>query len=280
MTQRTLVISDTHMARPQHVGHAPGAEQLRPLIASGIDRLIVNGDTAELHHVTMRADAARQVLRLFELCEEHGVELTLISGNHDPHLTDLRHLFLHDGAIFLTHGDVLHPAVAPWSEDADFTRRAVADALASLDDDARHRLEARLAAFQHVSHLSWLNLDRMVRASHPFLDLLGRPAAVIRMLHYWAILPRLAHRFVAEHAPHARYFLFGHAHRPGVWKRDGRVLINTGSFSLPGRPRGVLITPEALAVHAVVRHGHDYHLAQRPLARFALSAPSRDTLAA
>lgn len=275
MPDRTLVISDTHMARPQHVGHAPVAEQLRPLIASGIRRLIVNGDAAELHHLSMRGDAARQVLRLFELCDEHGVELTLISGNHDPHLTDLRHLFLCDGAVFLTHGDVLHPAVAPWSDDAETTRRAVADALHALSGDERRQLETRLRAFQHAAHLSWLDLDRFNRKGHPVLDLLGRPGAVVRLLHYWATLPRLADRFVQEHAPHARFFLFGHAHRPGIWRRHGRVLINTGSFSMPGRPRGVVLTDRSLAVHRIVRGKDGYRLHDRPAAVFEV-APRAD----
>ncbi len=272
MSKPTLVISDTHMARPQHVRHAPVADQLRPLVACGISRLIVNGDAAELHHMSMRGDAARQVLRLFELCEEHGVELTLISGNHDPHLSDLRHLVLHHGAIFITHGDVLHPAVAPWSHDAEFTRRAVADALAALDEASRHRLEAKLAAFQHASHLTWLNLNPMTAQRHPLLGMLARPLAVTRMLHYWATLPKLADRFIAEHASHARFFLFGHAHRPGIWRRGGRVLINTGSFSLPGRPRGVLIDSTSLSVHTIVRRSGLYHLVQQPRVTFPLPA--------
>lgn len=273
MPNRILIISDTHMARPQHVGHAPAAEQLVPLIESGIARLIVNGDAAELHHLSMRGDAARQVLRLFELCDQADVELTLISGNHDPHLSDLRHLSLCDGAVFLTHGDILHPAVAPWSEDAEFNRRAVADALAALDPDERHRLETRLSAFQHAAHLTWLNLDRMTSGRHAVLDLLKRPLAIVRMLHYWATLPALADRFVTQYAPDCRFFLFGHAHRPGIWRRSGRTLINTGSFSLPGRPRAVLIDPDAadLAVYRILRRDDGCRLAERPIANFDLA---------
>src|SRR5690606_41113795 len=55
----------------------------------------------------------------------------------------------------------------------------------------------------------------------------------------------------------------GHAHRPGIWRRHGRVLINTGSFSLPGRPRGVLIDSEKLSVRTIERRAGQYHLAPR-----------------
>ena len=70
MQRRTVILSDTHLA-----GNGQGAgsaDALRPLW-QGADELILNGDTAELSHPTLRADAAREVMRIQDLCEEDGV---------------------------------------------------------------------------------------------------------------------------------------------------------------------------------------------------------------
>lgn len=268
----TLIISDTHLGRRGHVRHPPTADELEPLIRSGCQRLIVNGDTAEMHHPQMRAEAARQVLRLSDLCDEAEVELTLLSGNHDPHLTDLRHLWLGGRQIFLTHGDALHPEVAPWAEEADTYRLAVAQALATLDPEDRCRLEHKLHAYQHAAHVAWLDIDRHMHRHHPVVDLLTRPWAVPRMLRYWLMMPTLAERFIAEHALACRFFLFGHAHRPGLWRRRGRVIINTGSFSTPGRPRAVVLTNHQLAYHHVRRTRRGYELVHPPRQTFTLDA--------
>ena len=90
------------------------AVALRPLWA-GASNLIINGDVAEVHHPEHWADAATQLLQLLDLCEKDGVALTLLSGNHDPFIGEVRHLHLANHQVFVTHGDALHPAIAPWS---------------------------------------------------------------------------------------------------------------------------------------------------------------------
>ncbi len=53
--------------------------------------------------------------------------------------------------------------------------------------------------------------------------------------------------------PAARVLIFGHSHRPGVWQRGGRWVINTGSFALPCRPRAVRIVGDRLTFHKITR---------------------------
>ena len=103
MSERIVIISDTHLGRPG--GTARSAEALVP-IWQNASELIINGDIAEIHHPAYRAAAAREVVQLQSLCEDHGTELTLISGNHDPYISDLRHLSLKNDRVFITHGDV------------------------------------------------------------------------------------------------------------------------------------------------------------------------------
>lgn len=110
MKDRIVILSDTHMGRPEAVVRSPA--ELAPLWR-GADSLVINGDVAEVHDPRHRVKAAGQVLELHDLCERDGVDLTLLSGNHDPYISDTRHLKLANGAVFVTHGDALHPSIAP-----------------------------------------------------------------------------------------------------------------------------------------------------------------------
>ena len=82
---------------------------------------------------------------------------------------------------------------------------------------------------------------------HP-RDLLRFVGVSAKVMYYWMKIPDSAFRYCAFHAPNCRYFVFGHIHRSGVWQRDGRVVINTGSFERPGKPRGVVIEQGVLRV--------------------------------
>ncbi|MCP3903502.1 MAG: hypothetical protein GY715_07675 [Planctomycetes bacterium] len=266
---RLVIISDLHLGRPR--GAAIGAEALRP-IWRGATGLVVNGDTAEIHHPRHRVAAARETLRLADLCAADGIDLTLLSGNHDPYLTDRRHLLLADGRVFVTHGDVLHPAVSPWSPAGRRVREANRLALAALGPAARDDLEARLSASQFACFAEWADLEDLERdAAHSsFLGMFMRPWAVAKVLHYWHIVPRLSARFVEQHVPGARFAVFGHTHRPGVWHVKQRVIINTGSFGFPGRPYAVVLEEDALSIVAIKRRGDVYEMNEKPEQRFEL----------
>ncbi len=268
---RTLVLSDTHLGDQSAAGGAVGVDALRPLWR-GFDRLVINGDVAELHDPAHRAAAARAVLELQRQCEADGVELVLLSGNHDPMLTDHRYLELGEGEIFITHGDVLHPAIAPWAADAKRLLKLNREAMASFgtagDRGATAGLHDRLAAAQHASRLTW---DELASQAPP--SVWERWASTLRTvplaLWHWAFMWRDAERFAAEHAPQCRFFLFGHYHRSGVWAQDGRVIINTGHFGALGRPLAVVIEPAAVGVWRVQWSRDGYRLADEPLRRFA-----------
>ena len=111
---RVLVLSDLHLGRP---GLALAATDLEPLL-EGVDGVLVNGDVAEIQMHDARAAAARAVAELQALCDRHQVQLHLIAGNHDAFVAEERHALLAGGAVHVTHGDVLHPAVAPWARGA------------------------------------------------------------------------------------------------------------------------------------------------------------------
>lgn len=253
-TGRTLVISDTHLGRPMHgrLGKVTAA-RLRPLWI-GCDRVVINGDVAELQMAPYRAEAARQIEDLHRFCEQDGVELTLISGNHDAMLTDRRHLTMVDGRVLLTHGDVLHPAVAPWCKTAGAMKRQTRSALAEVESPD---LKQRLMVSQHVSHRDFLD-PHVSEGRHGIRWMLMRPHKIATLLHYWAVVPQLASCFAEEFVPEAEVVMFGHSHREGFWTRGGRTIINTGSFGFPGKPWAVLVEGSCITVHRIQRDGEDF----------------------
>ncbi len=241
---------------------------LRPLWR-GADRLIINGDTAEVHDHTCRAEAARQVLRIVELCEADGVELTLLPGNHDPMISDVRSLSLYDDAVFITHGDALHPAISPWNTNRAHLQELHEKTLAALDPITREQLEGQLDAAQFASHFKWEEM-----AAHPprpqprWRYAMDKGIKAALALWYWQTLPRAAARYARRYAPQSRFFIFGHIHRSGIWRSDERIIINTGSYDFPSKPRAVVIERGKLGVWPIVRGEQAFELASQPLATF------------
>jgi len=268
MTTRTVILSDTHLGRDH--GTAGTADALRPLW-QGADRLIINGDIAEVGHYCYRAGAARHVLRLQQLCDEDGVELIMLSGNHDPLLSDVRFLHLADGLIFLTHGDVLHPAIAPWSPHGKQLRKLTDEARQKYADRSGHfpdSLEARLEIAQHVSAAEW---GEQGHDDHGALwSVLTRPWMVLEVLSFWRQTPSLAAGFIAAHAPEARYCVIGHTHRQGHWAVGNRWVVNTGCYGFPGKPRAVILEDDQLRIHRVTGNAERWALDTTPIKSFDL----------
>lgn len=264
---RTVIISDLHLGPPD--GAVRDAAQVRP-VWTGCDRLILNGDCAELHHPEFKNRATHELMRLVELAAVDGVDVDILSGNHDPWLSATRSMTLAGGSILVTHGDALHPAIAPWVPNADLLRSAFEKAMADHErSGGLDGLEARLDAARQAAFEEWEALEAQSE-KRPLWELLKRPWALVTILDYWRRVPKLAADFLAEHAPESRYLVFGHTHRPGVWTIDGRTLINTGSFDMPCRPRAVAIEGDAMCVHKIKKRGGVWTLAPREVARFDL----------
>lgn len=269
---RTVILSDTHIGPPGR--GARSAKALRP-IWRGVSRLVLNGDIAEVHDPKWRTRAAREVLEIQDLCDQDGVELVMISGNHDPMISDRRCLSLCDGEVFVTHGDTLHPAISPWNAYAPRLRQLNEQSLAVLEVSQRHALENRLAAVQHAAHIDWDHEATQPRPIRPrWWRMMAMPAKVGRVFWYWATMHWRAYAFMLRHTPQARFFIFGHYHHSGIWRMGRRVVINTGCYSFPAQPLAVIIQGQSLEVRRVCRRGEQYHLADRARAVYPLTTPA------
>ena len=64
-----------------------------------------------------REKGRAQLEELKSLCGKLGAEARFLTGNHDPGVEGEGWMDLRAGQIFVTHGDMILPDVAPWSQE-------------------------------------------------------------------------------------------------------------------------------------------------------------------
>lgn len=252
MKEPIRILSDIHFGHPHTLVH--DWEQLRPLIA-GAGTMIFNGDSVEQCFPSRRDRAGQDARDLQALCRSEGAEPVLITGNHDPEISDTHFVELGGGEILVTHGDMLFCGVSPWSRMVDALIRAHHAEIARLDEVQRTDLEYQLRAAKRVEFAVPVVEPRGRRSLTEHLAGLlrecwppSRPAAVLRV---WLEMPGRAARLAETYRPKARFVAVGHVHNAGVWEIPPRWVINTGSFCPPFRRRLVEIEGDTLTVRAI-----------------------------
>ena len=166
------------------------------------------------------------------------------------------------------------PAIAPWSPASARMRETHQAALTSLPSNARHSLEAKLAASQQAGFAEWADLEQIQKeAAHSSLrGMFFRPWKILQVLRYWQQFPALAARFAEEHCPNAEFIIVGHTHHAGIWRRNQRTIINTGSFGFPGKPWAVIYHAPNLTVHTIHRDNQTWRLNESPRQTFEIQS--------
>lgn len=277
MSPTIRIISDIHYGDRASAVHR--LEQLAPLAEDNI-RLICNGDSTDTRPEPDPDAVSLRRGQLHDFSNRCGTPCEFITGNHDPDISQTHYRDLADGAVLLTHGDILFHNIVPWGQDAgladqlvqhfqrtlasehpSFTELLIAHRLASRDIPQRHQAEKHglkyLAGF--VSDTVW------------------PPTRIYRILKAWREFPARGQRLLETHRPQARFLICGHTHRPGIWHRpNGQILINTGSFCPPSGQLMVELDDAQLIVRRVRRHRLDFHpgkiIAQFPLTPAPASA--------
>jgi UDP-2,3-diacylglucosamine pyrophosphatase LpxH len=259
-----LILSDLHLAHPATYFTDPSA--LSPLL-DGMKTVVFNGDACELLSFKHRIEARRKLEAVADLCLSRGVRPLFLSGNHDPTVSSSHHLELFGGKVLVTHGDVLHPWLAPWARDAVHLKRE------------RRRLLARRAA--PADWMETLELCKEIGAVASRYDAKGKkgllarllmvgkfavqPWRVFQALHYWSNVAHFAHELQERFFPAASLVVIGHTHRQGVWHLPTFTLVNTGSFQPLSKPLAVRLTSERAVVNrielagGVARFGVEIH---------------------
>jgi predicted phosphodiesterase len=230
MKEPVRILSDLHL------GHAASrisdAERLRPLIA-GAGTVIFNGDTWQELAKARLPRTVDLLEGLRRLCRDEGVEAVFLSGNHDPGWPGRGWIELAEGRIVITHGDAVLWSGSPWSREA-FEREAEVRRLweehRDAGDDAGERLVLAREIARALKAASYPKGRSLVGRA---IDAVNPPRRAWEILSAWVGHPRATARFARRYFPAAEIVIAGHFHWPGVWRREDRVVINTGAFVRP-----------------------------------------------
>lgn len=200
-----------------------------------------NGDTLSwriANHHEFREELRNNITDYFR---RNDMETVFVAGNSDQKLSGQNYRFLCGEKLLVLHGHVIFNDVSPWNYHAPRIEKLRREFLESLPQLSRDTLDAsaqsaRAATLeiqrQHLNYLSECPVRSAIfPKTHKFRTLL-RVATVLRS---WKNTPKLGAKFLERYAPQAKFLIMGHTHRSGVWQRDGRVIINTGSIKNPRR---------------------------------------------
>jgi predicted phosphodiesterase len=248
---KVRILSDLHLGHPACV--VQDVRDLAPLL-EGAEVVIFNGDTLEQ---TVKAWAVRgreQLAELRALCGELGVRPHFLVGNHDPYLEGNGWKDLCGGRVFVTHGDLILPEVAPWNREYLARKKKVWQVIREFGSDVStlEGLQARARLVEEATIPD--EVPDFGRKGGSYLwSALWPPMRLVNMLWAWTTMYGKAHRFVEEHRPDSEVFLFGHFHRPGLRKRGGRIYCNLGAFMKGASPWVVDLEDGEMKVRAIVR---------------------------
>ena len=261
---KTLILSDIHFSKPSSSALSP--QMFTPLF-NEIDALILNGDTAETLSEQMSAPSVAMTEELISLASRSGVEVELITGNHDPDISKTHHVHAFEDRVLVMHGHAVLDGVAPWSWRSKHIKKMVSDRLipASLDEV--------LELITEVSQQVGTDSIESNKPSTLKMASLAVPA-VFHILKSWFNFPTLTYNFLKRYSPHTKVCVTGHTHRKGVWKRDDVVIINTGCFgryAFPSKPLAVILDDKnrTVKVHPIKTISGEFELA-KSLCEFAV----------
>ncbi|MEY3897954.1 MAG: hypothetical protein RLZZ214_3475 [Verrucomicrobiota bacterium] len=236
MNEPVRVLSDLHLGHK--LCRIEQVSSLRPLIA-GAGTVIFNGDTWQELAAPFLSRATTMLEELRALCREEGAEAVFLAGNHDPGWTGPGWIELAEGRIVITHGDALLAAGSPWKREILVNGGRVQQ-LWDKYPDAANVAEDRLSVARDIAR-------ELCSVEYPtgrsFLqrawDAVIPPRRAVKMIEAWTTQGNAGAKFCADYFPKAEVLLIGHFHWEGCWLRGGRRVINTGSFTSPGRAHWV-----------------------------------------
>lgn len=220
-----------------HLGHKASriedVEKLRPLF-KGAGTVVFNGDTWEELAEPWRERSAGLLGNLKNIIAEEGCDAVFLSGNHDPGWDGPGFLELAGGRIVITHGDALLRDGAPWKREM-LAGTEVVDELWKKFPDAGENAHARFELARAIAR-------RLPSEHHPdgrslfsrAIDAAFPPQRAMAMVSAWIGQGRLGAEFCETYFPKAEVLVAGHFHCHGVRTTKGKIIVNTGSFVVPG----------------------------------------------
>ncbi len=106
--------------------------------------------------------------------------------------------------------------------------------------DAGHDPAARLELARDIARtLCSVEYPRGRHFIQRAWDAVLPPQRALKMIEAWCTQGVAGARFCEQYFPEAEALVIGHFHRQGCWVNNRRLVINTGSFTNPGRAHWV-----------------------------------------
>lgn len=232
MKEPVRILSDLHLGHK--VSRIERVSALRPLI-TGAGTMIFNGDTWQELARPFRERSAEMLEELKAICAEEGADAVFLSGNHDPGWPGCGWVELANGRIIITHGDALLFGGSPWKREILRGGERVKE-LWRQHPEASHDVGERLRLARAIAR-------KLCSVEYPLgrhfiqraWDAVVPPMRAVRMIEAWCSQGSAGALFCDRYFPNAEVLVIGHFHWEGCWTANRRLVIDTGSFSNPGR---------------------------------------------
>ncbi len=232
MNEPVRILSDLHLGHK--ICRIDQVSALRPLIA-GAGTVIFNGDTWQELATPFLERSTVMLEELKSLCREEGAEAVFLPGNHDPGWSGPGWVELAGGRIVVTHGDALLRGSSPWKREILTCGQRVTelwDKFPGAAGDAADRHSVAREIARELCSVEYPSGRSFIQRAW---DAVLPPRRAVTMIESWLTQGSAGAKFCADYFPKAEILLIGHFHWDGSWLRDGRRVINLGSFTSPGR---------------------------------------------
>lgn len=232
MNEPIRILSDLHLGHK--ISRIENISALRPLIR-GAATIVFNGDTWQELARPFRERSQAMLDELRALCADEGAEAVFLAGNHDPGWDGRGWIELAEGKIVVMHGDALLFDGSPWKREILVNGKRVMELWNEhpmADQDAGERLRVARKIARELCSLEYPTGRHLL---HRAWDAVIPPRRAVKMLEAWFSQHSQGAKFCEAYFPNAEVLLIGHFHRVGCWLKNGRLIINTGSFTSPGR---------------------------------------------
>lgn len=247
------------------MGHAASrltdVEMLTPLLKE-VDHLILAGDVYQQRFRDERGDYAAGMMKdLLDLTTEKNIRLTVVRGNHDPE-GGVGVAWLQKKQILVTHGDAIYDDATPWSREILSHRGRVNE----IVEEYRPRAHSAAACAERAQHIAQmfepLPLPRLPVPLNFFATALWPPHRPLEMFRVWRGLGHQGLRFLAHSGEGAKVLICGHFHHAGAWSRNGRLILNTGSFMKGSRTWAVDVSGPKITARLVTQSRDSFRPAE------------------
>ncbi len=225
---RVRVLSDLHYGHARC--EAPPVEELSSLL-DGVDFLVIAGDLAETRESAWQAEGIQSREQLHALCQQRGVTLITLAGNHDPDAGP-QLLNLWGGKVAIMHGHALYKECSPWGWEYLRHRERFHECIACYPH-ADSDLEQRLELSSRICQLTLPNMQeehRYPRMLRGIMHCFFPPRRPFMIVWSWLTFSWRANAFARRFLPQSEVLVLGHFHRSGHWRFGKRRIVNTGAW--------------------------------------------------